>query len=49
MIALLILIGLTAGYLMMTPLMNKVKRHEQANELRVELELPTKPLLRRKK
>jgi hypothetical protein len=48
-IALLILIGLTAGYLMMTPLMNKVNRHRAANAFRLEIGLPTKTLRRTKK
>lgn len=38
-----------AGYLGMSPLVNKYKRHTAANRFRESLELPTKTLLRRKR
>jgi hypothetical protein len=47
MIALLIITGLLSGYLLAGAVTGKLKRHNAANQLRVELELPTKNLLRR--
>lgn len=49
MTGLLMTIAGLAGYLGMTPLVNKYKRHTAANKFRASLELPTKTLLRRKR
>jgi hypothetical protein len=48
-IALLILIGLMAGYLLAGAVTGKIKRHNAANAVRVDVGLPQRTLLRRLK